>query len=568
MCAIDLKPISIVEGPGFKFFAHSLNPLYKMPCRKTVGKYLEKIYEEEKADLIETLSGHPVALTSDLWTSNALEGYIGLTGHFISKNWELYAKVLATRHVRNRHTGENIAHEIKNLIKEFKIDLCAGLVTDNAANMSVAADKLGLRHVGCFAHTLQLAIEDGLKVPQIAKTLTVSRQLVSHFNHSLLATNALLNKQTSTPKLKLVQDIQTRWNSSFYMLQRLLKLRVPIYTVIFDEAITKVGDRARLDIKDSYWKIIEDVIPILEPLADITEVLGKENEPTASAVYVLLFKVFNQVLCHDLGESSVIKDLKVKIKEGLQKRFKVDSNGAPVTDIIASSPLLLASVLDPRYKSLLGREILNSEQKELLHENLIQFVRDTSSVSLEPVKQNTNENPPEKRCKILDVLKGDFGDLTTPNATNKSLEFECYLRESVTIGDPLQWWKVCEPKFPRIAKAAKIFLSIPATSISSERTFSAAGLTVNNLRSSLDPETVDHIVFVNKNVKSGVKKLIASSFGTQENEMEKPIAMNFGTHEMDEPATASQCIPDEVEVSGEIELSDLPYEVKKEVLSK
>ena len=82
MCAIDLKPINIVEGPGFKFFAHSLNPLYKMPCRKTVGKYLEKIYEEEKADLIEILSGHPVALTSDLWTSNALEGYIGLTGHF------------------------------------------------------------------------------------------------------------------------------------------------------------------------------------------------------------------------------------------------------------------------------------------------------------------------------------------------------------------------------------------------------------------------------------------------------------------------------------------------------
>ena len=180
--------------------------------------------------------------------------------------------------------------------------------------MSVAAGKLGLRHVGCFAHTLQLAVEDGLKVPQIAKTLSVSRQLVSHFNHSLLATNALLNKQTSTPKLKLVQDIQTRWNSSFYMLQRLLKLRVPIYTVIFDESVTKVGDRVRLDIKDSYWKIIEDSIPVLEPLAQITEVLGKENEPTASAVYVLLFKVFKQVLCHDLGESTVIKDLKNKLK--------------------------------------------------------------------------------------------------------------------------------------------------------------------------------------------------------------------------------------------------------------
>ena len=96
----------------------------------------------------------------------------------------------------------------------------------------------------------------------------------------------------------------------------------------------------------------------------------------------------------------MIKDLKVKIKEGLQKRFNLYSNAAPVTDIIASSPLLLASILDPRYKSLLGREILNSEQKELLHQNLIQFVRDTSSVSLEPVKQeDTNENPQKKGVK-------------------------------------------------------------------------------------------------------------------------------------------------------------------------
>ena len=223
--------------------------------------------------------------------------------------------------------------------------------------------------------------------------------------------------------------------------------------------------------KDSYWKIIEDVIPVLEPLADITEVLGKETESTARAVHVLLFNVFNQVLCHDLGESSVIKDLKVKIQEGLQKTFKLDSNGVPVTDIIASSPLLLASILDPRYKSLLGREILNSEQKALLHQNLIQFVRDTSCITRTGQTGGHQWKPPEKRCKILDVLKGDFVDLTTPNATNKSLEFESYLRESVTIR--VQWWKVCEPKFPRIAKAAKIFLSIRATSISSVYIFSS-----------------------------------------------------------------------------------------------
>ena len=190
-------------------------------------------------------------------------------------------------------------------------------------------------------------------------------------------------------------------------------------------------------------------------------------------------------------------------------------------------------------------------------------MKDNCSLSFDVAKQESDEDPPQKKC-TLDVLNGDYVDLNTTNASNNSIEFELdsYLKESVTIRDPLQWWKVCAPKFPRIVQAAKIFLAIPATSISSERTFSAAGLTVNKLRSSLFPETVDHIVFVNKNLKPGVKKLIASNFtipnDSQENELEHHA----------EPAAENDDFLDENEVSGEIQLSDLPYEVKEEILQK
>ena len=298
-----------------------------------------------------------------------MEGYLGLTGHYISNEWELKAKVLATRKIRNRHTGDNIAREIKKLMDEFQIVSCAALTTDNTSNMSVAAGILKYRHVGCFAHTLQLGIEDGLKVPQISKTLSVSRQLVGHFNHSVIATDGLLSKQEGPQKLKLIQDVQTRWNSSYLMIERLLKLRVPIYGVLFDDKLTKIGDRAKLDMKDSYWKIIEDIIPVLEPLAEITEVLGKESEPTGSSVYILIKNVFSQVLRSELGDSCALKDLKSKIREGLQKRFHVDGNGVP-EDNILNSPLLMASLLDPRYKSLIGRDVLSPDQRDLLHKSL------------------------------------------------------------------------------------------------------------------------------------------------------------------------------------------------------
>ena len=71
-------------------------------------------------------------------------------------------------------------------------------------------------------------------------------------------------------------------------------------------------------------------------------------------------------------------------------------------------------------------------------------------------------------------------------------------------------------KFPRLSKLAKQYLSVPATSIPSERTFSAAGLLVNKLRASLDTETVDQIVFLNKNCRKNVKEKLRASENTFE----------------------------------------------------
>ena len=104
----------------------------------------------------------PVAFTGNVWTSTALQGYITVTGHYIKDDWVLCSNVLATRVTEFRHTGSNIALEIRKIKEEFKIAVCSLLVTDNAGNMLVASKELNVPHVGCFAHTLQFAIKDGL----------------------------------------------------------------------------------------------------------------------------------------------------------------------------------------------------------------------------------------------------------------------------------------------------------------------------------------------------------------------------------------------------------------------
>ena len=40
----------------------------------------------------------------------------------------------------------------------------------------------------------------------------------------------------------------------------------------------------------------------------------------------------------------------------------------------------------------------------------------------------------------------------------------------------MAWWNMNEHRFPKLAKLAKIYLGIPATSASSERLFSKAGI--------------------------------------------------------------------------------------------
>lgn len=62
-----------------------------------------------------------VALTTDIWTSNAVESYITVTAHFIDKIWQLSTCVLLTKEMAERHTGRNIADRLTEMAKEWDI---------------------------------------------------------------------------------------------------------------------------------------------------------------------------------------------------------------------------------------------------------------------------------------------------------------------------------------------------------------------------------------------------------------------------------------------------------------
>lgn len=67
--------------------------------------------------------------------------------------------------------------------------------------------------------------------------------------------------------------------------------------------------------------------------------------------------------------------------------------------------------------------------------------------------------------------------------------------------DPSQWWKSHASELPHLARIAKKFLCIPATSVPSERLFSASGHIASPLRALLKPEKVNMLTFLHFNLK-------------------------------------------------------------------
>jgi len=66
--------------------------------------------------------------------------------------------------LEDSHTGEYLAEVCKKTFNNWKISANQVhlVLRDNAANMAKAMQEASLPSFGCFAHSLQLVVEDGV----------------------------------------------------------------------------------------------------------------------------------------------------------------------------------------------------------------------------------------------------------------------------------------------------------------------------------------------------------------------------------------------------------------------
>lgn len=225
-----------------RFRQHHMPEAY----RKVRDKLLEiiKQYNHDKTNVI--------SITTDGWTSKSTRSYVTYTLHLIiSPEWILNSYVLGTYEFRGSHTANNLLAHLKTILvkwgflndqdinsSDFELipvtesssdddedegpdedeeddtacedsteGFTAGILTnsidvipadladrifittDNASNVTKAVKDGGLKHIGCFAHTVNLAVQRGLK--PLEKQLNYVRRVVKFFHQSSKATQAL-----------------------------------------------------------------------------------------------------------------------------------------------------------------------------------------------------------------------------------------------------------------------------------------------------------------------------------------------------------------------------------------
>lgn len=127
--------------------------------------------------------------------------------------------LISVHEFSDRHTAENIVEEINDVLAKWNL-LAHGIVaatTDNGANITAAIEILKVPHLSCFSHTLELAVEQALKLPEVSKIIGWCKRHVAHFNHSHKSYYLLHQKQIVLvhKQHSLINDVVTRWNSSY-----------------------------------------------------------------------------------------------------------------------------------------------------------------------------------------------------------------------------------------------------------------------------------------------------------------------------------------------------------------
>lgn len=403
-------PISVVEHPQFKSFIQDLNPKLSIPTRQSLTyKILPQLAERKRKILLKTLNeAEHIALTMDIWTDRSCHSFLAITAHTFL-NCTPTSGLLTFCSFSGSHTGVRIAAEIKKALEENHLEgKVSVMVTDNASNMKRAFDvlkelqlqqtdaeldddhgeqdeeddeeadegvldddtvwedveeeerinQLVSKHftsrLPCFAHSIQLVVKDGLAKltsSAVRRLNAKCTKLCNMVHQSAVFRDAFEAEFGAGRSLPRAND--TRWNSMFYHMQSIANLDTTKLTCLL-----RTQNQQRLVITKKERDILLELLEILQPFADATDLTQGDSYPTIGCIIPSVVSLDNCLLdmsTRAVHHGAIVKALRESLRrrfEGLFQRIKIlpiAVNVEPADATFGSEIYPLASLLDPSY---------------------------------------------------------------------------------------------------------------------------------------------------------------------------------------------------------------------------
>ncbi|XP_013632998.1 PREDICTED: zinc finger BED domain-containing protein RICESLEEPER 3-like [Brassica oleracea var. oleracea] len=440
-------PFSYVEYEKVRDTWRYLNVDVQTICRNTAKADVYRLYENERAALKRELASLPgrVSLTSDLWSLLKREGYMCVTAHYIDRNWKLNGKILTFCALSPPHTGMNVAVQLLESLKEWGI-------------------KESKKVIGGSLH----------KVRESIKYVLASEVREVLFDKCVVAAGIKENAG-------LILDMQTRWNSTFYMLERAIKFRKAFVNL---ETFDRRGYKMALTAEE--WTRAENICRFLGPFAVITSLMSGSNYPTSNLYFYQVWLIHDWLRINEESEDEVVREMVPPMKEKFDKYWEE-----------VSCFFAMAVVFDPRFKlyivdCCLGKLDMSTRDAKLRN------LRDKLSTLFESYDKKSKTNSPSTEPRETDF----FAFRKVSGVVSGKTPIEAYLDEppldfnTFRSMDILKWWKDNTHRYGDLSAMACDLLSIPITTVASESSFSIGSRVLNKYMSRLLPKNVQAMILL------------------------------------------------------------------------
>eukprot|EP00102_Acyrthosiphon_pisum_P019658 XP_016656868.1 PREDICTED: zinc finger BED domain-containing protein RICESLEEPER 1-like [Acyrthosiphon pisum] len=376
----------------------------------------------------------------------------------------------------NNEDVDQIDNEATIAIQSFEDDVLDALCPSSITSC-----------VRCAVHTLQLCILDGFKNAPITSCIVQARKVVKKLRTPKYAT------WLKRKNLKYaIIDNETRWNSVFNMLFRLLELK--------EFCQTHHSTNTELKLKKSEWDSIQSIVDALTPVKIATLALQKQDINLGDFYGVWL------KASHGLQSNGSI--LAKQILKSMKQREV----------LLLKNPVFLAAIfLDPRYQCMLNESDKNTGIDHLVKtwKCMIQIQDDvyqTDDVNNSATASN-NVDSPDNTTETTDdgfelFLSSQSSVSSNRSDTNISNDISISLHNFKDVErlhyktNILTFWESQKHEKSDLYKLANVVLAVPATQVSVERSFSSGiKFILSDLRTSLSANLLDAIMIVRSNTK-------------------------------------------------------------------